>query len=135
VCRPGGRIGLANWTPRGFIGRMFETLGRHLPPPAGAPAPASWGVEGHVRSLFGCEAASVAVTERQFRFRYRSAAHFVAVFREWYGPVQKAFLALPGERATALERDLTLLLDSLNEAGPRSLVVPAEYLEVVVTRR
>ncbi len=135
VCRPGGRIGLANWTPEGFVGQMFKALGRHLPPPPpGAQPPSLWGVESHLRSLFGERAASIAVTPRVFNFRYRSAAHFVDVFRAWYGPVHKAFAALPGEKAGALERDLIDLLNGANRGGDGSLVVPAEYLEVVVRR-
>ena len=82
VCRPGGRIALANWTPEGFIGQMFRTLGRHLPPPpAGAQPPTLWGTEAHLRTLFGTAAASIAVTRRNFTFRYRSAAHFIDTFR------------------------------------------------------
>ena len=135
VCRPGGRIGLANWTPEGFVGQMFKTLGRHLPPPPGAQSPAMWGVETHLHSLFGDYAATINVTRRMFNFRYRSAAHFIDVFRTWYGPVHKAFAALPDDKAAALERDLTQLLNGMNLAGGRSLMVPSEYLEVVITRR
>lgn len=135
VCRPGGRIGLANWTPEGFIGQLFKTLGRHVPPPAGVQPPALWGTEAHVRSLFGDRASAVVVTKRIFNFRYRSAAHFIDVFRTWYGPVHKAFGSLTGEKAAALEQDLTSLLDRLNVAGARSLVVPSEYAEIVVSRR
>jgi ubiquinone/menaquinone biosynthesis C-methylase UbiE len=135
VCRPGGRIGLCNWTPESLVGQMFKVLGRHLPPPKGLQSPALWGVEAHLRSLFGRDAAAIGVTPRRFNFRYRSAAHFIEVFRNWYGPVHKAFATLPAENARALERELTELLDSRNVAGPASLVVPSEYLEVVVTRR
>ena len=135
VCRPGGRIGLANWTPEGFIGQLFKTLGRQLPPPAGVQPPALWGVETHLHSLFGERAASIAVTPRWFNFRYRSAAHFIDIFRTWYGPVHKAFAALPADKAAALEHDLTDLLNRMNRAGAGSLVVPSEYLEIVITRR
>jgi len=135
VCRPGGRIGLANWTPEGFIGQVFRTLGRHLPPPAGVQPPSRWGVEANLHALFGDTAGAIAVRPRLFNFRYRSAAHFIDVFRTWYGPIHKAFAALPAEGALALERDLTELLDRMNRAGDTSLVVPSEYLEVVVTRR
>jgi len=135
VCRSGGRIGLANWTPEGFIGQMFKTLGKHLPPPAGVKPPSLWGVEDHLKELFGDKAAAIKVTRREFNFRYRSPAHFIEVFRTWYGPVHKAFAALPPEGAVALERDLTELLTRLNRAGESSLVVPSEYLEVVITRR
>jgi SAM-dependent methyltransferase len=135
VCRSGGRIGLANWTPAGFIGQLFKVLGRHMPPPAGAQPPALWGGVAHVRALFGERAAKIEATPRMFNFRYRSAAHFIEVFRTWYGPVHKAFAALGAEKGVALERDLADLLNSLNRAGKASLVVPSEYLEVVVTVR
>lgn len=135
VCRPGGRIGLANWTPEGFVGQMFKTLGRHLPPPAGAQPPSLWGVKAHLEKLFGESAKGMTITRRLFNFRYRNAAHFIDVFRTWYGPVHKAFAALPAEGAAALERDLTELLSSMNRAGSASLVVPSEYLEIVITRR
>jgi ubiquinone/menaquinone biosynthesis C-methylase UbiE len=135
VCRPGGRIGMANWTPAGAIGQLFKVLGRHLPPPAGAQPPSLWGSEAHLRSLFGTKAAKIEATPRIFNFRYRSAAHFIDVFRTWYGPVHKAFAALGAEKGQALERDLTELLNALNRAGKASLVVPSEYLEVVVTVR
>jgi ubiquinone/menaquinone biosynthesis C-methylase UbiE len=134
VCRSGGRIGLANWTPEGFIGQLFKVLGRHLPPPPGVQPPSRWGVEEHLHALFGASAASIAVARRIFNFRYRSAAHFIDVFRTWYGPVHKAFAALPADQAQALERDLTALLNGANRAGEASLVVPSEYLEVVITR-
>lgn len=135
VCRPGGRIGLANWTPEGFIGQLFKTLGRQLPPPADVQPPSRWGVESHLRAIFGETAAEIAVTTKHFNFRYRSAAHFIEVFRTWYGPVHKAFAALPADKAAELERDMTELLNRLNIAGEASLVVPSEYLEVIVTRR
>ena len=135
VCRPGGRIGLANWTPAGFIGRLFKTLGRHVPPAPGTQSPALWGVESHLQTLFGGSAARIDVTPRVFQFRYRSAAQFVEVFRTWYGPVHKAFASLAHDRAAALEADLNALLAEMNRAGPDSLIVPSDYLEVVVTRR
>jgi len=135
VCRSGGRIGMANWTPEGFIGQLFKTLGRHLPPPAGLQSPSAWGVEDNLQDLFGTDAASITATRRLFNFRYRSAAHFIAVFRNWYGPVHKAFAALPGDGAKFLERDLTNLLNDRNVAGAGSLVVPSEYLEVIVKKR
>jgi ubiquinone/menaquinone biosynthesis C-methylase UbiE len=135
VCRPGGCIGLASWTPSSFIGQVFKTLGRYIAPPAGVQSPALWGTEEHLRQIFGKEIASITTTSRIFNFRYRSAAHFVDVFRSWYGPVHKAFAALPAEQALALEADLTTLLNTLNRAAPGSLVVPSEYLEVVITLR
>ena len=139
VCRPGGRIGLANWTPEGLVGQVFKTLGRHLPPPPDVQSPSRWGVESHLRSLFatpvGSPPVEIEVISRFFNFRYRSAAHFIDVLRNWYGPVHKAFAALPVDKAAALETDLTNLLNSMNRAGADSLVVPSEYLEIVITRR
>ena len=135
VCRPGGRIGMANWTPEGFIGQLFKTLGRHLPPPAGVKPPSLWGVKSHLETLFGDQASAIHATPKLFNFRYRSAEHFVEVFRTWYGPVHKAFAALPPETAALLERDLIDLLNRLNQGGGYSLVVPSEYLEIVITRR
>ncbi len=135
VCRPGGRIGLANWTPSSLIGQLFKTLGRHVPPPAGVSSPALWGTGEHVRALFGERAADIGIQSRVFKFRYRSAKHFIEVLRTWYGPVHKAFASLSDDKAAALEKDLETLINALNTAGPGSLVVPSEYLEIVVTRR
>jgi SAM-dependent methyltransferase len=135
VCRPGGRVGLANWTPEGFVGQMFKILGQHVTPAPGAQSPSRWGVEENLRSLFGESAAAMIVNRRLFNFRYRSAAHFIEVFRDWYGPVHKAFASLTADAGAALESDLTDLLNRLNKAGTQSLIVPSEYLEIVATRR
>ena len=135
VTRSGGRIGMANWTPEGFIGRLFKVIGAHVPPPAGVKSPALWGTEKHLQDLFGKAAADIAVERRMFNFRYRSAAHWIQVFRDVYGPTHKAFGALDAKGQAALERDITALLDELNTGGSRSLVVPSEYLEIVITRR
>ena len=135
VCRPGGRIGLANWTPGGFIGQLFKTLGRHVAPPSGVKPPSAWGTELRLAELFPSAVATIAITPRLFNFRYRSAAHFVEVFRTWYGPTNKAFATLSPDMAAALEADMLELLSKSNRAGAQSLVVPSEYLEVVVTRR
>ncbi len=134
VLRPGGRIGLANWTPEGFIGRLFRVVGAHVPPPAGLMPPALWGTSAHLERLFGAKASRLHAERRQFMFRYRSPAHWVQVFRDFYGPTHKAFAALDAGGRQALERDLLALLDELNVGGPGSLVVPGEYLEVVVTK-
>ena len=134
VVREGGRIGIANWTPEGFIGRLFKVIGAYLPPPAGLKSPALWGTESHVVELFGARAADIRCERRHFNFRYRSAAHWVQVFRDFYGPTHKAFAALDESAGRALERDITALLDQMNTAGAASLVVPGEYLEVVITK-
>jgi SAM-dependent methyltransferase len=134
VVRPGGRIALANWTPGGFIGRLFKVIGAHVPPPAGVQSPSLWGTEPHIVELFGVKATQIRCERRLFNFRYRSAAHWVQVFRDLYGPMHKAFGALDNDGAQSLERAIMALLDELNVGGPDSLVVPGEYLEIVITR-
>ncbi len=134
VLRPGGRIGMANWTPQGFIGRLFKVIGAHVPPPAGLASPAAWGTESRLVELFGPAAAQMRCERRVFNFRYRSTAHWLQVFRDYYGPTHKAFAALDEPGRDRLARDVVALLEELNTAGDASLVVPAEYLEVVITR-
>ena len=135
VTRRGGRIGLANWTPEGFIGQLFKVIGQYIPAPAGLKSPALWGNESHIAELFGAQARSIRAVRRNFNFRYRSAAHWLRIFRDYYGPTHKAFAALDAARQDALAQDITALLERLNVAGPASLVVPGEYLEVVITKR
>jgi SAM-dependent methyltransferase len=135
VVRPGGRIGLANWTPEGFIGQLFKVIGAYLPPPKGLQSPALWGTEPHLVELFGHEAADIHTERKNFNFRYRSATHWIEVFRDYYGPTHKAFAALEPAMQTKLEADIRTLLGRLNVGGARSLVVPGEYLEVVITKR
>ena len=102
VCKPGGKIGLANWTPEGFIGQLFKTIGKHMPPPAGVKSPALWGTRARMTEMFGAKAAAIAVTSRNFNFRYRSAEHLLDVFKTYYGPVLKTFAASPEEAQSAL---------------------------------
>jgi len=134
VVRPGGRIGLTNWTPGGFVGQLFRVIGAHVPPPAGLMSPALWGTEGHIAALFGPQAAEIRCERKHFKFRYASAAHWIQVFRDYYGPMHKAFAALDAAGQASLEAEITALLERLNVAGPGSLVVPGEYAEVVITR-
>jgi SAM-dependent methyltransferase len=134
VCRPGGKIGLANWTPEGFIGQVFKVFGKHVPPPAAARSPAVWGTRNAIVDFFHAQATSIKVAERTFTFRYRSPSQWLDVFRTYYGPMLKAFAALPAPGQEALERDLLALVDTFNRAGDGSMSVPGEYLEVVVTR-
>jgi len=131
VCRRGGRIGLANWTPEGFIGKLFRVVGRYVPPPANLQSPALWGAPAHLRSLFGD--AHIEHVSRDFAFRYRSAEHFVDVFRTFYGPVHKAFAGLDDAGKAGLESDMLALLRDSDRGGTAGLVVPAEYLEIVIT--
>lgn len=135
VCRSGGKIGMANWTPEGFIGQLFKTLGRHLPPPAGVQPPSRWGSEAALREMFSGQYSEMVVTKKMFNFRYRSPAHFIEIFRNWYGPVHKAFLALSEEQGKALEHDLTELMLQLNTCKSGALLVPSEYAEIIITRR
>jgi len=134
VVRSGGRIGMANWTPEGFIGQLFKVIGKHLPPPPGLASPALWGTEPHIVQLFGPEAADIRCERRFFKFRYESAAHWIQIFRDFYGPTLKAFAALPPTGQQQLEADITELLNRLNIGGSRSLVVPGEYLETVIVK-
>ena len=133
VCRPGGRIGLASWTPQGFLGDLFRTVGKHVPPIPGVRSPLLWGSPDHLRGLFA-KATTIAHSTRHFAFRYRSAEHFVDVFRTFYGPTFKAFAALDASGQAALEADMLTLLRSHDRGGPSGLVVPAEYLETVIVR-
>jgi len=135
VVRSGGRIGMANWTPEGFIGGLFRLVGSYVPPPAGLQSPSLWGSEPRIVELFGPDATDIQCVRRYFNFRYRSAAHWIEVFRNFYGPTHKAYAALDPERQARLTEDITALLERLNVGGPGSLVVPAEYLEIVITRR
>ncbi|MGZ5899359.1 MAG: class I SAM-dependent methyltransferase [Reyranella sp.] len=135
VCRPGGKLGLGNWTPQGFIGQMFKTLGQYLPPPAGSKSPALWGTRERLAELFGDGAASIKAEPRQFMFRYRSPSHFLDVFATYYGPVLKALAALDNDRRASLLADLQALIGRLNRADDGTMVVPGEYLEVVVVRK
>jgi len=135
VARGGGRIGLANWTPDGFIGQLFKVIGAHVPPPAGLRSPALWGTEPHLVELFGPQAADIRCVRKNFNFRYRSPAHWLQVFRDYYGPTHKAFAALDADGQKRLAADITTLLERLNIGGKESLVVPGEYLEVVIVKR
>lgn len=134
VCRPGGRIGLANWTPEGFIGQLFKTVGRHVPPPAGVKSPALWGTEEWLREIFGDQIAALEATRKHFVFRYRSAQHWLETFRTYYGPTLKAFAALPADKQDALAADLIALAQRSN-GGADTFAAPSEYLEVVLTKR
>jgi len=135
VCRSGGKIGLANWTPDGFIGQLFKTLGKYLPPPPGAKSPALWGTKARIDEMFGAQASNIQATRRHFAFRYRSPEHFIDIFKTYYGPVLKAFAALDAAKQDGLKRDMLALIATMNRSEDDTMVVPSEYLEVVVTKR
>jgi ubiquinone/menaquinone biosynthesis C-methylase UbiE len=135
VTRPGGRIGMANWTPEGFVGQLFKTIGTHVPPPAGAKSPALWGTRNRVVEMFEPHAQQVDTVMRHFVFRYRSIQHWLEVFRTYYGPVLKAFAALDTAGQAALERDLLAVATRFNRSRDVTMVAPGEYLEIVVTRK
>jgi len=135
VCKPGGKIGLANWTPESFIGQVFKTIGKYVPPAAGVKSPALWGTQARLDELFDKTAREIRTTSREFCFRYRSPAHWIEVFRTFYGPITKAYGALDAEKQAAFTQDLLALMASRNRSGDDTLVLPSEYLEVVIERR
>ena len=133
VTRPGGKIGLANWTPEGFIGQLFKTIGKYVPPAPGMKSPAMWGNRAHLDVLFGAK-GTVAAETKTFTFRYRSPQHWLDVFRTYYGPVLKTFEAIDAAARDALAADIQALIAKFNTAKDGTLVIPGEYLEVVVTK-
>jgi ubiquinone/menaquinone biosynthesis C-methylase UbiE len=135
VCKRGGRIGLANWTPDGFIGQLFKTIGKHLPPPAGVKSPALWGTRARIEELFGQGASAIETLPRNYAFRYRSPQHWMDVFKTYYGPLLKTFAALQPPAQEALHRDVMALIERFNRATDGTMVAPSEYLEVIVTKR
>ncbi len=134
VCRPGGRIGLANWTPDSFVGRMFRVMGRYVPSPEGVRSPVEWGTRARVGALFGTDVESIAVREREFVLRYRSAQHWLDTFRDWYGPTHNAFAVLGPADRIALERDLVALAEVHNTSEAGALRIPSEYIEVIAVK-
>jgi SAM-dependent methyltransferase len=134
VTRSGGVIGLANWTPEGFVGQMFKIVGAHVPPPTGIPSPLQWGTDDRLYELFGSERA-LRVDRRHFVFRYRSAQHWFETFITYYGPTFKAWGALDDAGKESFRSQLVALADAHNTATDGTLTVPSEYVEVVVERR
>jgi len=134
VCRPGGKIGLANWTPEGFIGHLLKTVVKFVPPPAGVKSPLMWGRREYLDEIFG-NGVTIAAESRHFTFRYKSPAHFLDIFRTYYGPTHKAFGAIEPAAQQQLQTDLLALIDKFNAARDGTLVVPSEYLEIVITKR
>ncbi|MGH2973999.1 MAG: class I SAM-dependent methyltransferase [Solirubrobacterales bacterium] len=134
ACKPGGRIGMANWTPSGFVGEMFKTNAKHVPPPPGVKPPLLWGTEERLRELFGNGVSELRLERRTSVQRFRSADHWLEIFRTYFGPTKVAFERVGAEGEAALEADLRALLERHNRAGERALVLESEYLEVIATR-
>jgi ubiquinone/menaquinone biosynthesis C-methylase UbiE len=133
VVKSGGKIGMANWTPAGFIGQLFKTLGKYVPPAPGLKSPAVWGTQARLEELFGAH-AKIEATSKNYVFRYQSANHWLEIFRAYYGPLVKAFGALDAEKGAAFAKDVIALLDAGNKSGDSTLVLPGEYLEIVITK-
>jgi len=134
VCRPGGKIGMANWTPESFIGQLFKTIGKYVAPPPGVQSPANWGSEDFLKQHFGQHAETIKIEKKAFCFRYLSANHWLDVFRSYYGPTLKAFNALDTEGQAKLKTEIFALIKRFNRADDGSMVVPSDYLEIVITK-
>jgi ubiquinone/menaquinone biosynthesis C-methylase UbiE len=135
VCRPGGTIALASWTPDSFIGELFRTVSAHVPPPPGVPSPMRWGTEEHLHRLLGDHVENLTIRERTFTFRFTSPEEFVTFFRLWYGPTLKAFAALNEIARDALESELVELATQVDRLGGDAVAIPASYIEALATRR
>ncbi len=135
VCKPGGKVALASWTPEGFLGDLLRTVARYVPPPKAAQSPLRWGSALGVAELFGEHTVVNSAERKMFVFCYESAAHFIEIFRRFYGPTRKAFEALDAERQRALDGELSELLTLYNKSGDKALAVPGEYLEIVLQKR
>jgi SAM-dependent methyltransferase len=133
VLKPGGKIGLACWTPSGFVGQMFKVIGKHVPPPAGLNSPLLWGTEARLKELFP-SAAKIEVKTANCVFRYLSPQHYVDIFRTFYGPMVRTFAALDEAGQAALSSDLIALMDAGNRATDGTLILPSEYLEIVIIK-
>jgi SAM-dependent methyltransferase len=134
VCKPGGRIGMANWVPDGGVGKMFMTIAKHAPPPPGVNSPLLWGTEERLRELFGADVSDLRLERRKSRQSFRSADHFLDFFRTYFGPTKVAYERVGPEGEEALTTDLRAHLEENNVAGDRALVLEPEYLQVVATR-
>jgi ubiquinone/menaquinone biosynthesis C-methylase UbiE len=134
VCKKGGRIGLANWAPDGFAGQVFKIVSQHLPPPPGVNSYASWGTHAFIDKQFGAYTSKIEATPRQFTFRYHSPQHWLDIFSTYYGPMLKAFEALDEAAGASLRNEIVSLIGQHNRATDGTMVVPSDYLEIVITR-
>jgi ubiquinone/menaquinone biosynthesis C-methylase UbiE len=135
VCKPGGKIGMANWTPEGFIGQLFKVIGKHVAPAPGAKSPALWGTGARLEEMFAASATSMVAKPRHFSFRYLSPEHFLETFKTFYGPMLKAFAALDADNQKRLRYDILALIERFNRATDGTMIVPSEYLEIVLQKR
>jgi SAM-dependent methyltransferase len=134
VCRPGGKIGMGNWTPDGFWGQTFALVGRYLPPPEGVCPPPEWGTEKRLRELFGESSSNLSITGRSALFRYRNNQHWIEVFSTWFGPIMRVLETVDEKGRTEFLHELNAILSRFNRSGDETLMVGAEYLEVVIDR-
>jgi len=134
VCKPGGKIGMANWTPDGWVGEQHSTLASHVPPPPGLRSPMLWGSEGHLRDLFGSGVSDIRIEKRSVEFRYLSIDHFVGFMRSYFGPFKSVFDALDETGQVQLTTDLTEMAARYNRSGNDTFLGPGDYLEVVAVK-
>ena len=134
VVRSGGKIGLANWTPEGFIGQLFKIVGQHNPPPAGVPSPLQWGTDDRLEALLGAD-CDVEITRRHFAFRFRSAEDLFETFKDYYGPMLKAWENQDDAGKESLRSAVVALANEHNRDQSGALTVDSEYVEVVATKR
>ncbi|MGH3086262.1 MAG: class I SAM-dependent methyltransferase [Rubrobacteraceae bacterium] len=135
VCKPGGKLGLASWTPEGYAGAMLRTIGGHVPPPPTVKPPPLWGTEERLEELFGDKVLSLDAKRREYTFSYLSPRHYIEHFRTYFGPMRKAFESLDDAGKEALDKDLEKLLEERNTSGDDTLAASSEYLEVVASRK
>ena len=134
VIKPGGTIALANWTPESFIGQLFKTIGKYIPPAPGVSSPALWGTQQRLEEFFAQDADTITLHPRNFNFRYQSPDHFMHIFRTYYGPTHKAFLALDEEGQAGLDADIRALIDQSNVATDGTMIVPGAYVDAIITK-
>jgi len=134
VCRPGGRIGMVNWCPDSYVGSLFRTIAKHVPPAPGVEPPGRWGDETYLKELWG-DRVTLAAPRKTFLFRFPSPEHHVDYFAQYYGPTLKAFEAVGDAGRAALRADIVDAVQQFNRADDGTLVLQMDYLEVVATKR
>ncbi|MEX0347178.1 MAG: class I SAM-dependent methyltransferase [Rhizobiaceae bacterium] len=135
VCRPGGKIALASWTPRSFIGRLCRLVGSHMSASPGFKAPANWGRDEWLTEHFGAASSSMNLVRKEYNWRYHSAEHFLDYFRTYYGLVHKAFEKVGPEGEQLLAHDILSLVHEFNVADDGTVRMPSEYTQAVIVLR